>query len=209
MPLDELTLRSQAGDAAAIAELVTLYAPFVYRICLMTLRQVEDAEDAMQESLVRAVRGLSGYTHKDEASFRAWLHRIAVNTAISRLRRFSPPQIEWEALERAPAPLADPEAAALRRLAEDEIARALDQLSEGHRLVVVLRYYNGLSCEEIADLLDLPPGTVGSRLFNARQRLRALLADSLAVETDSAEEPSRSRGALRGGPQALSLAGAK
>lgn len=209
MPLDELVLRSQAGEATAIAELVALYAPFVYRVCLMVLRQVEDSEDAMQESLVRAVRGLAGYTHKDEASFRAWLHRIAVNTAISRLRRFSPPQIEWEALERAPAPLADPETVALRRLAEDEIGRALDQLSEGHRLVVVLRYYNGLTCEEIAELLDVPAGTVGSRLFNARQRLRELLAGSVAVETHAMEEPSRGRGALRGGPQALSLAGAK
>ena len=130
----------------------------------------------MQESLVKAVRGLGSYHHKDEGSFRAWLHRIALNTAISRLRRHQLPQIEWEAMETAPAPQADPEDHALQRLTQEEVMRALDQLSEGHRLVVVLRYYNGLSCEEIAESLGLPPGTVGSRLFNARTRLRELLA---------------------------------
>ena len=178
MPHDDLIARCQAGEPAAVAAMVTAYASFVYRVCLMVLHQAEDAEDAMQESLVKAVRGLGGYHHKDEGSFRAWLHRIALNTAISRLRRHQLPQVEWEALEAAPAPQADPEDHALQRLTQEEVLAALDQLSEGHRLVVVLRYYNGLSCEEIADLLDLPPGTVGSRLFNARTRLRELLADS-------------------------------
>ncbi len=177
MPHDDLIARCQAGEPAAVAEMVTAYASFVYRVCLMVLRHAEDAEDAMQESLVKAVRGLGAYQHKDEGSFRAWLHRIALNTAISRLRRHQLPQVEWEAMETAPAPHADPEDHALQRLTQEEVMAALDQLSEGHRLVVVLRYYNGLSCEEIADLLDLPPGTVGSRLFNARQRLRDLLAD--------------------------------
>ena len=71
-----------------------------------------------------------------------------------------------------------------RGLEVDVTARvmaALEQLGEGHRLVVVLRYYHGLSCEEIADLLNLPPGTIGSRLFTARQRLRALLTEPLPV----------------------------
>ncbi len=179
MPLDEMIARCQAGDAAAVAELVTAYATFVYRVCLMVLRQVEDAEDAMQESLVKAVRGLSSYDHQDEGGFRAWLHRIALNTAISRTRRHVLPQVEWEAAENAYAPEMDPEAHALARLTQEEILAALDQLSEGHRLVVVLRYFNGLSCEEIAEALDLPAGTVGSRLFNARKQLKVLLTGGM------------------------------
>jgi RNA polymerase sigma factor (sigma-70 family) len=175
MSIDDLVARCQAGDTHAVAEMVSTYAAFVYRVCLMVLRQVEDAEDAMQESLVKAVRALGAYSHKDEASFRAWLHRIALNTAISRVRRQSLPQVAWEAAETAPAPEADPERLALDRLTQAEVMAALDQLSEGHRLVVVLRYYNGLSCEEIAEQLGVPAGTVGSRLFNARRQLKGLL----------------------------------
>ncbi|MFN8499379.1 MAG: sigma-70 family RNA polymerase sigma factor [Anaerolineae bacterium] len=185
-PIDDLVARCCAGDTAAVTEMVTRYAPFVYRACLMVLQQPEDAEDAMQESLVKAVRGLGAYSHKDEAGFRGWLHRIALNTSISRLRRHSLPQVEWEALETMPSLDHDPEAAALQRIEQSRVMAALARLGEGHRLVVVLRYYHGLSCEEIADLLDLPPGTIGSRLFTARQRLRALLAEPTV--TDSARK---------------------
>ncbi|MFN8482769.1 MAG: sigma-70 family RNA polymerase sigma factor [Anaerolineae bacterium] len=180
--LDDLVARCRAGDPAAVTEMVTRYAPFVFRACLMVLQQQEDAEDAMQESLVKAVRGVGAYSHKDEAGFRGWLHRIALNTCISRLRRHALPQVEWEALETTPALDHDPEAAALQRIEQSRVMEALAQLGEGHRLVVVLRYYHGLSCEEIADLLDLPPGTIGSRLFTARQRLRALLAEPTAEQ---------------------------
>lgn len=179
MSIDELVARCQAGDAAAVAEMVTEYATFVYRVCLMVLRQVEDAEDAMQESLVKAVRGLGAYQHKDEASLRAWLHRIALNTAISRTRRHQLPQVDWEVAETSASAEADPETVAFRRLTQHEVMAALDQLGETHRLVVVMRYYNGLSCEEIAEMLGLPAGTVGSRLFTARQRLKELLSKSV------------------------------
>ena len=175
--LADLVARCRVGDTLAVTELVTRYAPFVYRACLMVLQQPEDAEDAMQESLVKAVRGLPAYAHQDEAGLRGWLHRIALNTSISRMRRHAWPQVEWEALEAVPSGEHDPEAAALQHLEQGRVMDALAQLGEGHRLVVVLRYYHGLSCEEIADLLDLPPGTIGSRLFTARQRLRILLAE--------------------------------
>lgn len=177
MPLDELIARCQSGDAAAVTELVGEYATFVYRVGFMVLKHEEDAEDAMQESLVKAVRALPDYDHKDEVSFRAWLHRIALNTAISRTRRVALPRVEWEALEAAPQAGPGPEDQALTRLAEADVLAAVDSLSDSHRLVIVLRYYHDLSCEEIADLLQVPLGTVGSRLFNARQRLRALLTD--------------------------------
>lgn len=179
MPLDELIVRCQAGDAAAVAELVGEYATFVYRVAFMVVKHEEDAEDVMQESLVKAVRALPDYDHKDEPSFRAWLHRITLNTAISRTRRAVLPRVEWEALESAPHLEPGPEDLALTRLAEADVLAAVDRLSEGHRLVIILRYYNDLTCEEIADLLQVPLGTVGSRLFNARQRLRVLLTDSV------------------------------
>lgn len=177
MPLDELIARCQSGDAAAVTELVGEYATFVYRVGFMVLKHEEDAEDAMQESLVKAVRALPDYDHKDEVSFRAWLHRIALNTAISRTRRATLPRVEWGELEAAPQAGPGPEDQALTRLAEADVLVAVDSLSDSHRLVIVLRYYHDLSCEEIADLLQVPLGTVGSRLFNARQRLRALLTD--------------------------------
>lgn len=200
MALDELIARCQRGDAAAVAELVSQYATFVYRVGLMVLRQAEDAEDAMQETLVKAVRALPDYSHKDEASFRAWLHRIALNTAISRTRRAQLPQVAWEALDSAPVPEPGPEDQALKRLDQSDVLAAVDRLSEGQRLVIILRYYNDLSCEEIADLLQVPLGTVGSRLFNARQRLRELLTDERHEGSQTACGVSSSR---RSGPRPM------
>lgn len=176
---EELIQRCQRGDELAIGALIRRYQNYVFRLCFLVMRSEQDAEDMTQETFIRAFRALPRFEVREGASFEAWLYRIAVNACRSRMRRKWYQVLPWP----SPAPdvVAEPEAQPDRRVIKDErrneILEAIDSLGEKHRLVVILRYYAGLSNEEIAQTLSIPSGTVRSRLHTARQRLRVVLAD--------------------------------
>jgi RNA polymerase sigma-70 factor (ECF subfamily) len=113
------------------------------------------------------------------SSFEAWLYRIAVNCCRSRMRRKWYQVLSWP--ERAPELVAEPkrqpERLTLRQERRSEILDEINTLGDKHRLVVILRYYAGLSNEEIARTLGIPSGTVRSRLHTARQRLKSRLIE--------------------------------
>jgi RNA polymerase sigma-70 factor (ECF subfamily) len=177
---EELIRRCQRGDELAIGALIRRYQNYVFRLCFLVMRSEQDAEDMTQETFIRAFRALPRFEVREGASFEAWLYRIAVNACRSRMRRKWYQVLPWP----SPAPdvVAEPEAQPDRRVIKDErrneILEAIDSLGEKHRLVVILRYYAGLSNEEIAQTLSIPSGTVRSRLHTARQRLKAVLADN-------------------------------
>jgi RNA polymerase sigma-70 factor (ECF subfamily) len=176
---EELIRRCQRGDELAIGALIRRYQNYVFRLCFLVMRSEQDAEDMTQETFIRAFRALPRFEVREGASFEAWLYRIAVNACRSRMRRKWYQVLPWP----SPAPdvVAEPEAQPDRLVIKDErrgeILEAIDSLGEKHRLVVILRYYAGLSNEEIAKTLSIPSGTVRSRLHTARQRLKAVLAD--------------------------------
>jgi RNA polymerase sigma-70 factor (ECF subfamily) len=176
---EELIRRCQRGDELAIGALIRRYQNYVFRLCFLVMRSEQDAEDMTQETFIRAFRALPRFEVREGASFEAWLYRIAVNACRSRMRRKWYQVLPWP----SPAPdvVAEPEAQPDRRVIKDErrneILEAIDSLGEKHRLVVILRYYAGLSNEEIAQTLSIPSGTVRSRLHTARQRLKVVLAD--------------------------------
>jgi RNA polymerase sigma-70 factor (ECF subfamily) len=176
---EELIRRCQRGDELAIGALIRRYENYVFRLCFLVMRSEQDAEDMTQETFIRAFRALPRFEVREGASFEAWLYRIAVNACRSRMRRKWYQVLPWP----TPAPdvVAEPEAQPDRLVVKDErrneILRAIDSLGEKHRLVVILRYYGGLSNEEIAQTLGIPSGTVRSRLHTARQRLKTVLAD--------------------------------
>ena len=176
---EELVRRCQRGDELAIGALIRRYQNYVFRLCFLVMRSEQDAEDMAQETFIRAFRALPRFEVREGASFEAWLYRIAVNACRSRMRRKWYQVLPWP----SPAPdvVAEPEAQPDRLVIKDErrneILEAIDSLGEKHRLVVILRYYAGLSNEEIAQTLSIPSGTVRSRLHTARQRLKAALAD--------------------------------
>jgi RNA polymerase sigma-70 factor (ECF subfamily) len=177
---EELIRRCQRGDELAIGALIRRYQNYVFRLCFLVMRSEQDAEDMTQETFIRAFRALPRFEVREGASFEAWLYRIAVNACRSRMRRKWYQVLPWP----SPAPdvVAEPEAQPDRLVIKDErrneILQAIDSLGEKHRLVVILRYYAGLSNEEIAQTLSIPSGTVRSRLHTARQRLKVVLADS-------------------------------
>ncbi|MBC8160168.1 MAG: RNA polymerase sigma factor [Roseiflexaceae bacterium] len=157
---------SPAQDS--LADLFTRYHHEVFRLCLGMLGERQEAEDATQEVFLRAQRGWAGY-NPQLAAPRTWLGHISINYCRSLLRRR---QI-WQQIQRIVAPVA-PQHIHQREAKLDMLA-ALHQLDTIHRGVILLRYYLDLSCSDIAHVLDIPEGTVRSRLSYARRKLRNYL----------------------------------
>jgi RNA polymerase sigma-70 factor (ECF subfamily) len=176
---EALIRRCQRGDRLAIEALVRRFQNYVFRLCYLVMRNEQDAEDMTQETFIRAFRALPRFEIRKGISFEAWLYRIAVNACRSRMRRKWYQVLPWPdpAPQIISEPEDQPERLMIRGEQRDEMLAAVDLLGEKHRMVVILRYYAGLSNEEIARTLNIPSGTVRSRLHIARQRLRKLLAE--------------------------------
>lgn len=174
----------RAGDEAAYERVVRQHSPRLLAVARRILRNEEDARDAVQDAFLSAFRSLERFA--GAARFSSWLHRITVNAALMKLRgqkrrperpitdllpRFQPdghpaePVVPWEPAEKL---LQREETRALVR-------RAIDELPDAHRTILVLRDIEGLDTEQTAEHLGVGPGAVKTRLHRARQALRTLL----------------------------------
>lgn len=171
----DLIGRAQAGDRWAFGELVRLHREGVVNVVYRMCGDGHLAEDAAQEAFIRAWKHLPKY--RPYAPFRNWLYRIATNVARDVLRR------ERETVDVEQLPLATsragPETSLMRAQRGERVRAAVLALPEASREALVLREYEGLSYREIADTLDIPIGTVMSRLNYARKRLGEMLAPYL------------------------------
>ncbi|HET7573029.1 MAG TPA: sigma-70 family RNA polymerase sigma factor [Gaiellaceae bacterium] len=173
-PRDErrLVLRAQQGDAHAFAQLVEPHREIAFRVAYLVTRNAADAEDAVQEALVKAWRTLGRF--RADAPLRPWLLRIAANEA--RNRRRGAGRRETLALRAAAASSGEaapsPEEAALAGDARRRLLDALERLPDRPRLVLACRYLLDLSEEETAAALGIRRGTVKSRSARALERLR-------------------------------------
>ncbi len=187
---EEMTFvkRSQAGDLAAYDELIRRYQERIYGTLYHMTSNHEDAHDLAQESFIKAYQAIK--TFKGGSSFYTWLYRIAVNKTLNFLKQrenrvhMSLNDLDFGA-EKDPdlialisdkTPLRD---AGLKEL-QNKLNEAMQRLSEHHRMVVTLHDVQGLSHEEIAEVMDCNVGTVRSRLFYARQQLQGWLAEYLS-----------------------------
>jgi RNA polymerase sigma-70 factor, ECF subfamily len=142
--------------------------PLAYRVARGVLRNSADAEDVAQEAVLRAYRRFERL--RDRTRFRAWLVRIAFRLAIDRARSSKRREVRETLWSRsAPGPTAEDLAA--RSEFQEHLERAMEELPEKLRLVLLLAAIKGHSLEEVAETLDLPMGTVKSRLFFARKQL--------------------------------------
>jgi RNA polymerase sigma-70 factor (ECF subfamily) len=176
----ELVSRAQSGDRNAFGELVRAHAQGVLHVIYRMCGDMQVAEDAAQETFIQAWLRLPSY--RPRGSLRNWLYRIAVNAAIDMLRkekRILPGAVEDMALK---DPRPSPEADVANSERVEAVQVAVLSLPEASRAVLVLREYEGLSYQEIADALDIPVGTVMSRLNYARRLLR----ERLEVQLQSA-----------------------
>ena len=175
---EELIRRFQQGQNRAFEALYDRFKDMVYRIALYTIRDGAEAEEAVQDTFVDLLRALPSYRIQGPAQFETWLYRVTVNRCRSRMRRKPIPSAEWEdveeQLEQLPDEQADhdPEDTALRQERALALWQAIDRLSESQRMVVMLRYEQGLSYRQIAEVLDVNEGTVRSRLYYAHQKLK-------------------------------------
>lgn len=159
---------ARLGDPAALARLYDLYARPMYTLCHRVLANEDDAQDAMQAAFVKAFRNIGAF--RGDCAFKTWLYRIAVNEAVALLRK----------RRRAPLPLADgvPCAGGVRGVAERvSIEAALRRVKPDHRVILILRFWEDLSYEEIAGVLGVSLPAVKMRLARARQEFRRCYDD--------------------------------
>lgn len=186
MESTQLMIRTQDGDREAFGSLVELVSRRAQRLAHALVGHEEDARDLTQEALLKAYRGRASYDPRQP--FFPWFQRILRNTCISHLRRRrvalrlgATEEEDGRDFELAdPSPL--PERLASAREATERYRLALATLSARDREILALRHHEDLPYREIAATLGLKEGTVMSRLFHARRRLRAALGDEHGLE---------------------------
>jgi RNA polymerase sigma-70 factor (ECF subfamily) len=174
----------KSGDRTEFARLVDQYSTMIYRLGMRILNNPQDAEDALQETFLKAFRSISNF--KEQSSISTWLYRIATNEALMMIRRRKPEinQVDlqkeddgetYESLE-----IIDWENLPEDRLLSGEVMDMLDEsvqkLTPALRVVFVLRDIEGLSVSETAEILGLSEGAVKTRLSRARMQLRQELS---------------------------------
>jgi len=190
----KLVERAQDGDRDAFKELVERYQRKVYSICYGVLKDPEASMDVSQEVFIKVYRYLGKFNR--ESSFYTWLYRITVNMCIDHIRKNSKVQrVEYddrlshsggeaEGDEHiSPSPLGiHPDKVYGRKELRQKMLEALETLNEKHRTILVLREVEGLSYEEIADVLNISKGTVMSRLYHARRYFQDAIKDYVGDE---------------------------
>lgn len=175
----ELVQKAREGDRDAFDLLMTAVIDHLYRIARLILRDVDRAEDAVQEALVRCWRDLPGL--RDPSKFDAWLNRLLMHSVTDEARRYRRFSASVAVLRAEPMEQDTTGALADR----DQLARVFDRLSLDHRTIVVLHHYLGFTVEQAASTIGIPVGTAKSRLYYATAALRA------ALEADSRSPSSR------------------
>ncbi|MBR4099144.1 MAG: sigma-70 family RNA polymerase sigma factor [Clostridium sp.] len=182
MTESELVARAKAGDQDAFRQLIEDNEKRVYTLCLRMCGDGEDARDLAQEAFLSAWRGLPSF--KGDSSFSTWVYRLASNSCIDFLRKrkrrqtaaptasLDDPDTPW--MEPSD-PQQDPQRQLERQELRYAVRQGLSQLPEQHRQILVMREISGLSYQEIGQVLDLPPGTVKSRIARARLALKDFL----------------------------------
>lgn len=168
----DLVNRARKGDLDAFGELVSRHQAGLVRFLTHMLSNQADAEDVAQETLLRAYRALKDF--RGQSTFRTWLYQIGTNAARTHLDRRRN-RHEAPGSDEAAHRVASDERLEARVVAHDQLRRALAELPDEWREAVVLRDIEGLEYREIADALGIPIGTVESRIFRGRQRLKALV----------------------------------
>jgi len=189
--------RCRRGEPFAWTALLQRYQDRIYNVCWRIAGDAEEAADLTQDVFVTALEKIGGF--EERSGFFTWLYRIAVNLSLTRRRQRGRRRTlpirdgqdgdgEGPALHEPVDRRCGPMTQALDRETAEAVSRAVDQLDDEHRTVLVLRDVESLDYAEIAAILEVPSGTVKSRLFRARLALREALGPDFA--TDAAERIS-------------------
>lgn len=170
----QLIARIKDGDSRPFDTLVKRYQDRINNLCRYMLENQQDAEDAAQDTFLKAYRNLKAY--RPSASFYTWLYRIAVNTCLDHKRKISLRSLWFQSDEdhagSFPSNTPSPEAAYSDKQSMQSLRSALNKLSKKLRVVIILKELDRLSYEEIAEILEVSVGTVKSRISRAREELQ-------------------------------------
>ena len=177
--------RFLAGDASAFEELYHRYQPYVYNIVHGIVQNADDARDVSQDVFLHVYDALPSF--RGGSAFSTWLYRVAVNAAISYVRRERRhPHVPLDSLREFRADIdAEPQQQATRMETQQTVQQLLAQLPEQQRAVLVLRYFQELSLDEMAEVLNCSVAAVKVRLHRARNAFRTLFQQRMPQEDDS------------------------
>jgi RNA polymerase sigma-70 factor (ECF subfamily) len=183
MPESEAIRLAQQGDAAAFERLYQLHSRRVYSLCLRMVGNTAEAEDLTQEAFLQLFRKIG--TFRGESAFSTWLHRLAVNVVLMRLRKKTGSESSLEEVtepdEETGGPRKDfgaPDLDLTGSIDRVNLKRAVDQLPAGYKAIFVLHDVQGYEHNEIADIMGCSIGNSKSQLHKARMRLRELLHET-------------------------------
>ena len=174
----ELVKRAQKGDKAAFDTLVTKYHPKVVNLVTRFVKNADDAQDVAQEAFIKAYRGLKNF--RGDSAFYTWLYRIAINSAknylVSQGRKSPAYAVDVEDAEHMESATNlkeydTPEGNMLTDEIEQTVYKAIKDLPEDLKTAITLRELEGMSYDEIANVMECPIGTVRSRIFRAREAI--------------------------------------
>ena len=181
---DNLVKRLQNGDQTAFRELFERYHRRAYAIAMGVVKNTEDAGDVVQDAFIKVHKNIASF--QGNSSFYTWFYRIVMNLSIDQLRRrkkvtefddgYGRDDIAGDGALVPSILDSNPSKTVRRRELSEQIQQALAQLPEYHRAVLLLREVEGLSYEEMAEVLEVPKGTIMSRLFHARKKMQEILA---------------------------------
>lgn len=185
-PNSDLIKKAVEGDEAAYKKLMENYRGAIYNLLYKMVRNREETEDLVQEAFMKAFKALPSFN--EEYAFSTWLYKIAINNCIDhmrkkRLKTYSinkPVRSKDGELNREfPDTSMSPDKKVLSDERSNIIGAAIDELPENYRTAILLRHKEERSYEEIAEILDIPLGTVKARIFRAREMLKKKLKDTV------------------------------
>ncbi|MDX1733014.1 MAG: RNA polymerase sigma factor RpoE [Halioglobus sp.] len=186
----QLVARVQKGDSRAFDLLVLKYQHKIFGLISRYVRDADEVQDVAQEAFIKAYKALPRF--RGDSAFYTWLYRIAINTAknhlVARSRRPPGSDVDIEDAEYyegggALRDMENPENALFGRELKEVVDRSISNLPDDLRAAVTLREFDGLSYEDIAEIMDCPVGTVRSRIFRAREAIDAQVRRQLEGET--------------------------
>lgn len=182
---------SRKGNVDAFEELIKGYKKSAYNIALRVMRNVEDAEDASQEALIKIFKNISSFNM--ESTFKVWMYRVVVNTCIDFKRRKNVNTLSIdetidlgsgrEIQREIPDESNNPDALIERNYSTQLVNDAINMLEDDFKTIIILRDIKGFTYDEISQILSCNLGTVKSRLSRARKRLKELLENEMKVQS--------------------------
>ena len=174
---EELVARSMTGDTESFNQLVRRWERPIYALAYRTIGRDEDARDVVQETFLRAFRSIKGF--KGQAKFSSWLYRIALNLCRDWMRRerrnpvmLAPEGVDLIEMATESGPTESIEELVGRNVMSEAVARAMRVLPEEQRTAIILKEYQGMTFQEIADTIDCPLSTVKTRMYQGLSVLR-------------------------------------